>query len=45
MVQAYSGYLSENLYLLVFLVAVLILLHRAMDAEGRKAGARARPIV
>jgi putative membrane protein len=29
----------------MFLVAVLILLHRAMDAEGRKAGARARPIV
>lgn len=29
----------------MFLVAVLILLHRAMDAEGRKAGARPRPIV
>jgi cytochrome c oxidase assembly factor CtaG len=29
----------------MFLIAVLILLHRAMDAEGRKAGARARPIV
>ena len=29
----------------MFLLAVLILLHRAMDAEGRKASARARPIV
>jgi cytochrome c oxidase assembly factor CtaG len=29
----------------MFLVAVLVLLHRAMDAEGRKADARARPIV
>ena len=29
----------------MFLIAVLILLHRAMDAEGRKADARARPIV
>jgi putative membrane protein len=29
----------------MFLVAVLILLHRAMDAEGRRADARARPIV
>lgn len=29
----------------MFLLAVLILLHRAMDAEGRKAGAPARPIV
>jgi cytochrome c oxidase assembly factor CtaG len=29
----------------MFLLALLILLHRAMDAEGRKAGARARPIV
>jgi cytochrome c oxidase assembly factor CtaG len=29
----------------MFLVAILVLLHRAMDAEGRKAGARARPIV
>jgi putative membrane protein len=29
----------------MFLIAVLVLLHRAMDAEGRKAGARARPIV
>jgi putative membrane protein len=29
----------------MFLVAILILLHRAMDSEGRKAGARARPIV
>ena len=29
----------------MFLVAVLILLHRAMEAEGRKAGARPRPIV
>jgi len=26
-------------------LGVLILLHRAMDSEGRKAGARARPIV
>ena len=29
----------------MFLLAVLVLLHRAMDAEGRKADARARPIV
>jgi cytochrome c oxidase assembly factor CtaG len=29
----------------MFLLAVLILLHRAMDSEGRKASARARPIV
>jgi putative membrane protein len=29
----------------MFLVAILVLLHRAMDAEGRKASARARPIV
>ena len=29
----------------MFLLGVLILLHRAMDSEGRKAGARARPIV
>lgn len=29
----------------MFLVAVLILLHRAMDAEGRRAGARPRPVV
>jgi cytochrome c oxidase assembly factor CtaG len=29
----------------MFLIAVLVLLHRAMDAEGRKAGARPRPIV
>jgi cytochrome c oxidase assembly factor CtaG len=29
----------------MFLIAVLVLLHRAMDAEGRQAGARARPIV
>ncbi len=29
----------------MFLVAVLVLLHRAMDAEGRKADARTRPIV
>ena len=29
----------------MFLLAVLILLHRAVEAEGRKAGARARPIV
>jgi cytochrome c oxidase assembly factor CtaG len=29
----------------MFLLAVLVLLHRAMDSEGRKAGARARPIV
>ena len=29
----------------MFLLAVLILLHRAMEAEGRKADARARPIV
>ena len=29
----------------MFLVAVLVLLHRAMEAEGRRAGARARPIV
>ena len=29
----------------MFLIAVLVLLHRAMDAEGRKADARARPIV
>jgi putative membrane protein len=29
----------------MFLLAVLILLHRAMEAEGRKAGAQARPIV
>jgi cytochrome c oxidase assembly factor CtaG len=29
----------------MFLSGVLILLHRAMDSEGRKAGARARPIV
>ena len=29
----------------MFLLAVLILLHRAMESEGRKASARARPIV
>jgi cytochrome c oxidase assembly factor CtaG len=29
----------------MFLVAVLVLLHRAMEAEGRKADARTRPIV
>jgi putative membrane protein len=29
----------------MFLIAVLVLLHRAMDAEGRRADARARPIV
>lgn len=29
----------------MFLLAVLILLHRAMEAEGRKADARVRPIV
>jgi len=29
----------------MFLLAILILLHRAMDAEGRKADARVRPIV
>jgi putative membrane protein len=29
----------------MFLLGVLILLHRAMDSEGRKAGARVRPIV
>ena len=29
----------------MFLLAVLILLHRAMDVEGRKAGARVGPIV
>jgi cytochrome c oxidase assembly factor CtaG len=29
----------------MYLVAVLVLLHRAMDAEGRRADARARPIV
>jgi cytochrome c oxidase assembly factor CtaG len=29
----------------MFLVAVLVLLHRAMDAETRRADARARPIV
>jgi putative membrane protein len=29
----------------MFLLAVLVLLHRAMESEGRKAGARARPIV
>jgi putative membrane protein len=29
----------------MFLLALLILLHRAMDTEGRKAGARPRPIV
>jgi putative membrane protein len=29
----------------MFLVAVLVILHRAMDAEGRKADARPRPIV
>ena len=29
----------------MFLVAVLVLLHRAMDAEGRKADAQTRPIV
>jgi len=29
----------------MFLLGVLILLHQAMDSEGRKAGARARPIV
>jgi cytochrome c oxidase assembly factor CtaG len=29
----------------MFLLAILILLHRAIEAEGRKASARARPIV
>jgi putative membrane protein len=29
----------------MFLIAVLVLLHRAMEAEGRKADARTRPIV